>query len=188
MTNDAITVNETTRGATPRHTVVNPLPQGIVDAIVASHISHTVSSVKVGAKSSPTKKEESASYDQLVAHNAQGMAALCGGKLDTATPAPEEGDDTRSKDDKRLGAADHFNYGYDLARRAKCRSTLVTRLEGPDKAIAKAVRSLIDADMFDNEDDAREHVLARRKARSEARAKTAEGSDGDTDEADDGDE
>ena len=157
----------TTRGAVPGVTV-STLPQGIVDAIKASHVSHTVSTVKISAKASPTKKEESSTYDQLTAHNAQGMAVLCAGKLDTQTPVPEEGDDGRTDAEKRLGAADHFNYGFDLARRARTRAKLVTRLEGPDKAIEKATKALVDADVYATEDEARAHVMQGRAARAAA--------------------
>ena len=170
----------TTRGAVPAATV-STLPQGIVDAIEASHVSHTVSTVKISAKASPTKKEESATYDQLIAHNAQGMAVLCAGKLNTQTLAPEEGEDTRTDEEKRLGAADHFNYGFDLARRARTRARLVTRLEGPDKAIDKAVKALVDADVYATEDEARAHVMKGRAARAgQAQAESDPEAEGDS--------
>ena len=165
--------NRVTLGAIPKFMVVT-LPELILSAIKNGDVSHVVSSVKVAAKTSPTKKEESRSYDELRAQNAAGMAAICGGKLEINTPPPAEGEDERTKDEKRLGAANHFNYGYDLARRAKTRAKLMTDLEGPDKAIAKAVKALVDADMFDTEDEAREHVLAKRKARADAAAAEAE--------------
>ena len=175
--------NVVTIGGEPPQTVVT-LPEHILAAIAESHVAHVVSAVKISPKASPTKKEESASYDQLDAQDAEGMAALCAGKLELQTPTPTEGDDDRTPEQKRLGAANHFNYGYDLARRAKCRAKLVTRLEGPEKAIEKGVKALMDSDAYDNEDEARAHIISRRKARADA-AKAAEEVEDETGEATD---
>lgn len=142
---------------------VKELPAAINDAIVAGHLSHEIETVTIRAASSPTKKDESREFDALYALDAEGMALLCGGKIEPQTAKPAEGDDNRTDEQKKLGACDHFNYGRILTVRQAVRSALETSLEGPEKAIAKLVKINMDGGMFDSEEEARNHVIARWK-------------------------
>jgi hypothetical protein len=134
----------------------------IQKAIEEKNVAASTELVKISEKSSPNGKAAERPYVMLRALNARGMAVLCGGKLEPATDKPEEGDDTRTDDEKRPGAADYFNYGFDLDVRAKVRASLMSDLEGPEKAIKKAVDSLV-ANTGMSETDARDFVLAQRK-------------------------
>lgn len=142
---------------------VETLPQAILDAIAAGHLDHTIAEVNISAKASPTKKDESRSFDSLMALDAEGMALLCSGKIETQTPKPAEGKDERTEFQKKLGACDHFNYGYDLRVRAQVRDALVTSIEGPEKTIEKLVKANVA--MFDTEAETREFVIARLKSK-----------------------
>lgn len=130
-------------------------------AISAGHLKLTEGEVKISAKSSPTNKDETRAYPKLEALTAEGMAILCGGKIEPATSAPENGKDERTDDQKRTGACDYFNYGYDLSIRAKERAALESALEGPEKAIKKAVDALVANAGFSPE-EARAMVVAQR--------------------------
>jgi hypothetical protein len=76
------------------------------------------------------------------ARSAKGMSALCGGKLEPATDKPAEGKDERTDEQKAPGVCDYFNYAADLEVRGNVRSAIMSKLESPDKAIAKAVAAL----------------------------------------------
>lgn len=152
-----------TTKVTPERTV-KELPAAILQGIVDGHIDHSIETVKITAKSSPTNKDESQEFDALYALDAQGMAILCGGKIEPQTQAPTEGEDTRTEEQKRLGACDHFNYGRILSVRQNVRSALETRLEGPEKSIEKTVKANLVSGMFETEAEAREFVITRLKA------------------------
>jgi hypothetical protein len=74
----------------------------------------------------------------------KGMAIYCHGKIVPQTPKPDSGDDTRTPEEKKIGACDLFNYSVDLGERARVRAQVETALEGPEKAIAKTVESLVE--------------------------------------------
>lgn len=93
----------------------------------------------------------------------KGMAIYCGGKIVPQTPKPDEGDDTRTADEKKIGACDHFNYSVNLAERARVRAQVETALEGPEKAINKAVEALV-ANAGFTKDAALKIVTEQRKA------------------------
>jgi len=112
-------------------------------AITDGHVQHVQDEVKISEKASPTGKAASKAYDKLIALDAQGMAALCGGKLVPATAKPAEGKDERTDDQKAPGACDYFNYGYDLDVRASIRQELMGSLEGPEKTIKKAFDGMV---------------------------------------------
>lgn len=76
------------------------------------------------------------------ARTAKGMAVLCGGKIPPATDKPAEGKDERTDEDKAPGVCDYFNYAADLEVRGNVRSGIMSKLESPDKAVAKAVATL----------------------------------------------
>lgn len=140
---------------------VAKLSEMVQQAITDGNVRAEIGEVKISKDASPTKTEAKQGYVKLVALNARGMAALCNGKIEPQVAKPEEGEDKRTDTEKAVGAADYFNYGYDLDVRATVRSKLVSSLEGPDKAIAKAVKSLMDnAGM--SESDAMEYVKAQR--------------------------
>lgn len=121
--------------------------------------------VTIGAKSSPTGKDEAQPYAKLEAITVEGMAVLMGGKLNASTPAPAEGKDERTDDDKRSGAADHFNYGLDLNVRQQIRQKLGAELEGPAKTIKKAAEGLVAAGLYETFEEAQAAVVAQRKAK-----------------------
>jgi hypothetical protein len=112
-------------------------------AISDGHVQHVQDEVKISEKASPTGKAASKTYDKLIAVDAQGMAALCEGKLVPATPKPADGPDTRTEEEKKAGACDYFNYGYDLDVRAGIRQELLASLEGPEKTIKKAFDGMV---------------------------------------------
>jgi hypothetical protein len=143
------------------------IPADVLSAAIEGKHLRVVENVEVtiGAKSSPTGKDEAQPYAKLEALDAEGMAVLMGGKLEAATPAPTEGKDERTDDQKRSGAADHFNYGLDLNVRQQIRGKLATELEGPSKTIEKAAKALVEAGMHDTVDEARAAVIAQRKAK-----------------------
>lgn len=133
-------------------------------AIAEGSISAGEDTVKIAAKTSPDGKDHVATYTRYTALNAKGMAALCNGKIAPSTAKPESGKDERTDADKAAGACDYFNYGFDLDARATVRAKLMGELEGPEKAIAKAVKSLVDGAGY-SEQDAREIVINGRKAK-----------------------
>lgn len=132
-------------------------------AIEAGDVVVVTDKVTISEKASPNGKAAEQEYQRYSAQNGRGMAALCNGKLEPATSKPEEGDDTRTDVQKQAGACDYFNYGFDLEARAQARAKLMSSLEGPEKAILKAVKSLVDNAGF-SEAQARELVINQRKA------------------------
>jgi hypothetical protein len=138
----------------------------LVDAAVTEgSVKTEQDEVTVGAKSSPDGKEHKRPYTRFTALNAKGMAALCNGKIVPATSKPAEGTkDERTDADKAVGACDYFNYGFDLDIRASERAILMGELEGPEKAIAKVVKALVDGGLF-NETEAKDYVITQRKAK-----------------------
>lgn len=118
--------------------------------------------VKIKKDTSPTGKDEVQPYAKLEAVTAEGMAILTGGKIEPATPAPKEGKDERTPEQKRDGACDHFNYGLDLQIRQTIRGKLATELEGPAKTIEKLAKALLENGWADTIEDARAQVIAKR--------------------------
>lgn len=151
-----------TIGKAPERTI-KTLPESILNGILAGHLGHQIEDVKISAKVSPTKKDEATEFDALYALTPEGMALLMGGKLEAQTPAPEDGKDERTDEQKRVGACDHFNYGRILSVRQAVRSNFETSLEGPEKSIAKQAKSLVDGGSFDNMDEAKAFVIDRLK-------------------------
>lgn len=139
---------------------VAKLADDIREGIKAGHIVASRGEVVISEKASPTGKGAKSFYLQMDAQNAVGMALLAGGKMEPATLKPE-GDDTRTDEQKAVGACDYYNYGRDLDVRAKVRQQLMSELEGPEKSIKKAVDSLV-ANTGMAEADARTFVLAQR--------------------------
>jgi hypothetical protein len=144
---------------------VRELPEAIRQGIVDGHIDHQIESVKIAAKSSPTGKDEEESFDALYALDAQGMAILCNGKIEPKQDKPAEGEDTRTDEQRKLGACDHFNYGFILGVRQAVRARLESRLEGPEKSIEKAVKAGVAAGIYDSESEGREAVVATMKSK-----------------------
>lgn len=134
-------------------------------AVTAGHLKASKGEVTISAKSSPTGKDESRAYDKFEALDAEGMAILCDGKLEPATPAPAEGKDERTDAEKASGACDHFNYGFDLAVRQRVRGQLASDIEGPAKIIRKTAEDLVKAGLYDSVEAAAEFVKAQRAAK-----------------------
>jgi len=143
---------------TPEHA------DAIRKAVAEKHIAAVQSKVTIRAKSSPTKKDESQPYIAYFANDARGMSVLCGGKIEPAMVKPEEGKDERTGAQRAPGACDYFNYGFDLDVRQPIRIMLEDSLAGPERAIEKVVKSLVDGGLF-GEKDAREFVVSQRTAR-----------------------
>jgi len=135
--------------------------QLVLEAVEQGHIRTEQAAVTIRAKSSPTKKDEVQPYTAYFALTARGMSALCNGKIVPATPKPETGKDERTDADKANGATDYFNYGFDLDLRQPIRVALEDSLAGPEKAIDKSVKSLVDGGLM-SESEAREFVIAQR--------------------------
>lgn len=110
-------------------------------AITAGDIKAEQAEVTVSAKASPDGKEHKRAYTALRPQTFAGMLALCNGKVEPSTPKPD-GKDERTADEKAAGACDYFDYAYDLEVRAKIRAQIIASLDGPDKAIAKAILSM----------------------------------------------
>lgn len=112
-------------------------------AIKAGHVVRVEDEVTISEKASPNGKKAVKAYEKLIAMNAQGMQALCAGKMVPATPKPAEGKDERTESQKAAGACDFFNYGFDLDVRASIRQELMASLEGPEKTIKKAFDGMV---------------------------------------------
>lgn len=138
--------------------------KAVGEAVAAGHILRTLAEVTIRAKSSPTKKDEIQPYWAYFAQNARGMAVLCNMKIEPATPKPETGKDERTEAQKAVGACDYFNYGFDLDLRQPIRVSLEDDIAGPENAIAKAVKQLVDGGLFKTGEAARTFVIERRKA------------------------
>ena len=112
-------------------------------AITAGDVTAVWGNVHISEKASPTGKAADKEYVSLGARTLKGMAFLCGGKVEPQTPKPEDGEDTRTEQQKEPGASDYFNYGFDLDLRQPVRNTLMGTLEGPEKAVKAAVKGLL---------------------------------------------
>jgi hypothetical protein len=134
-------------------------------AVRDGHLRYSEETVTIAAKSNATGKDISTTYGRFFALDVEGMAILSNGKLDASTPKPEEGKDERSEDQKANGAADHFNYGRDLAIRQKVRAALAEQAEGPAKVIARAADQLVKAGVFETIEEATASIKASRKAK-----------------------
>ena len=143
------------------------VPQPVIDGILNKHIAHAIEEVVIKAKTSPTKKDEARQFDAFYALDAEGMMILCNGKIEPATPAPAEGKDERTDEEKAYGACDHFNYGRLLNVRQVERGRLEASIEGPEKQIAKLVKAMIDGNLADNEQEARDEVITRLKKKGQ---------------------
>ena len=153
-------------GTKPEKTV-SQIPAAILEGILGRHIAHAIEEVTIKAKTSPTKKDEARPFDAFYALDAEGMLLLSGGKMEPATPAPAEGKDERTEEQKAYGACDHFNYGRLLNVRQVERGRLEASIEGPEKSIAKLVKAMIDGGLAESESEAREEVIGRLKKKGQ---------------------
>jgi len=130
--------------------------------IAAGIIVEEAATVEVSAKASPIGVAISGPYRRFQPLTLEAMVILAGGKVEPATERPKDGPDNRTDADKAKGACDYFDYGYDLDVRADVRAALLASQEGPEKAIAKAVKGMVENGGFD-EAFAREMVIAQRR-------------------------
>jgi hypothetical protein len=133
------------------------LAQGIADGLIAR-----VGETAVVIRGKGNVKDEFVTYDKHIALNNAGENFLCGGKQEVATEKPETGEDTRTDAEKAKGAADHFNYGFDLEVKRELRAKLAELIEGPAKAIAKSAQTLFEQGVAETLDDAVAMVKAGR--------------------------
>jgi len=129
------------------------LTQSIRDGIASGNVQVSWDTVDVSAKKSPTGKAAYRYYLRIEARNAAGQSQVFG-KLNAATsekdiPADATADQRKALEAK--GACDYANYGYDLERRAAARQALLGELEGPEKAVKKAVIGMLAIDMTPEE-------------------------------------
>lgn len=117
----------------------------VKSAVDAGDITLEPDKVKVSAKASPNGKELLADYSRASAKTYRGALAMCGGVEEDVLY--------------------FFNYAHDMSVRAPIRQRLIGEAEGPEKAITKAAKALVDAGLFDTEDEARIAVIAQRKAK-----------------------
>lgn len=165
-----MTETATVETTTATRTLIDPLSampaekaEAIRKGVMEGHILvDRNAKVTVRAKSSPTKKDENQPYVAYFAKTGRGMALLCGGKVEPAMVKPAEGKDERTDVQRAPGACDYFNYGFDLDVRQPIRVKLEDSLSGPEKAIDKMVKQLVDGGLF-NEPDARAFVLVKRQ-------------------------
>lgn len=145
---------------------VGEIPQAVKDGIIAGHIAHQIEEVKVSAKISPTKKDETRAFDAFYALDAEGMLILSAGKVEPQTATddlPKDATDAVKKELRRKGACDYFNYGRILDVRQVERGILEDSIEGAEKAINKQVKLAMDGNQFDTDDEARTFIIARWK-------------------------
>jgi len=150
--------------AQPEKTV-GTIPAAILEGILKGAVGHEIEEVKISAKTSPTHKDETRAFDAFYALDAEGMLILSGGKVAPSTPAPKEGKDERSDEERRTGACDHYNYGRLLQVRALERSRLETSIEGPEKTIIRLVKLGVEGGLYDNVTEGLETVIANMKKR-----------------------
>jgi hypothetical protein len=156
---------ETPKGESRGHyaeSVVYGLSQDQIDAAIAAESIRSVGNTAVVIRGKGNVKDEFVTYDKLIALNFDGAKLLCGGKEVVATDKPETGEDTRSDAEKLKGAADHFNYGFDLEVKRELRAKLAELIEGPAKAIAKAAQTMLDQGVAETIEDAVAMVKAGR--------------------------
>lgn len=112
-------------------------------AVAAGDVQPFIGVVNIRADASPTKVAASKEYLGLSAMTGKGMAALNGGRIKPALPKPEkDAKDERTAEQKLPGACDWHNYGYDLDVRRIVRAEIMATLEGPDKAVAVAIKGM----------------------------------------------
>lgn len=165
VSNTQIETTETPKGESRGHyseTVVYGLTQDQIDAAINAEQIRSVGNTAVVIRGKGNVKDEFVTYDKLIALNFDGAKLLCGGKETVATDKPENGEDTRSDAEKAKGAADHFNYGFDLEVKRELRSKLAELIEGPAKAIAKAAQTMLDQGVAETIEDAVAMVKAGR--------------------------
>jgi len=165
VSNTQIETGETPKGESRGHyaeSVVYGLSQDQIDAAIAAESIKSVGNTAVVIRGKGNVKDEFVTYDKLVALNFDGAKLLCGGKEVVATEKPENGEDTRSDAEKLKGAADHFNYGFDLEVKRELRAKLAELIEGPAKAIAKAAQTMLDQGVAETIEDAVAMVKAGR--------------------------
>lgn len=113
----------------------------LAKAVAEKQITATWHFVEVSAKASPTGKGATKAYVKLQALNIHGAAAICKGVINPAPAATEENPKPQT------GVCDYFNYGSDLDRKAPVRALILRGLEGPEKAVKKAVIGALAGEM-----------------------------------------
>jgi hypothetical protein len=125
------------------------LSQAVRDGVKNGNVLVSWDTVDVSATKSPTGKAAFKYYIRIEAVNAAGQSAVFG-KINAATPegALAEGISAEERKVKTAkGACDYANYGLDLERRANARQALLSELEGPERAVKNAVKSMLGLEM-----------------------------------------
>lgn len=137
---------------------VSKLSEALQVAIAEGDVVPSIREVEISEKSSPTKVRATREYLGLDAMSGKGMGVMNGGRIKPAKPRPGKGqEDTRTPEEKLFGACDWHNYGYDLDVRQEVRGQLLATLEGPEKAIASAVKGL--RAIYDNDEEVRAQIV-----------------------------
>jgi hypothetical protein len=116
----------------------NNIPEASRALVLAGDLTAMVGNVTASAKieENGKKVEKTAitSYVRLEANTPAAALALMGGRM----KAEKDGDGK-----SQPGVLTRFNYGFDLATRTDIRNPLLSKLEGPEKATERAVKSLV---------------------------------------------
>ena len=166
VVSNTIETTETPKGESRGHysaeTVYGLTADQLGNAVTNGWLQPTGDPTAVVIRGKGNTKDEFVTYQKFIAVNFDGAKLLCGGKELIATEKPETGEDTRTDAEKAKGAADHFNYGFDLEVKRELRAKLAELIEGPAKAIAKAAQTMLDQGVAETIEDAVAMVKAGR--------------------------
>lgn len=154
-----------TTGKLPE-TTIGKIPERIAEAILARNVGHVIEQVTISARVSGTGKDHKQDFDAYYALDGAGIEILSNGKIVPATAKadlPKGVSEKQSEELTRKGACDYFNYGRLLDIRAAVRSKLEDSIMGLEKAIDKQVKTMMEGDLYDTVEEAREHVIRRWK-------------------------
>ena len=118
----------------------------VLDGSISASVDSVTASAKIVDAGKKVERTAITSYIRLEANTPQAALFLMDGRM----KATEEG----------AGVLTRFNYGFDLDRRGTVRNPLLQKLEGPEKAIERAIKGLLGIPGM-TEDEARKMVAAR---------------------------
>jgi len=101
----------------------------VSDGSIVASVGYVTASAKIEENGKKAEKQAIDSYVRLNAETPQAALALMGNRM--------------KANDDGAGVLTRFNYGYDLSARGDKRNPLLQKLEGPEKAIERAVKGLM---------------------------------------------
>lgn len=123
--------------------------------------------IRAGSGSNKSKFAEVQPVIAYYAVTPLGCLILSKGKAEGMTPRGV-GKDERTEYQKQKGVIDHYNYGFDLDLRRPVREKLDDSLAGPEKAIAKMAKVMVEGGYMDSLEEATLAIIARLRAKGEA--------------------